>query len=95
MAARRLSFSPNAAEALKHLPPEIKRGVKAAFRGLSAGSVAGEALQRELAGLWKYPVRRYRIVYELDKPGRTIRILAIGHRRVVYDELAELARGTK
>ena len=92
---RRLLLSPRAVEALTHLPPEIKRGVKAALRGLSAGSVASEALQRELEGLWKYPVRRYRIVYELDRPARAIRILAIRHRKAVYDELAELARGTR
>jgi len=27
----------------------------------------GEALLRELAGLWKYKVRRFRIVYEIDR----------------------------
>jgi len=51
-----------------------------------------EPLLRELAGLWKYKVRRFRIVYEIDGKKRTIKIFAIGHRRVVYEELAEQFR---
>jgi len=52
----------------------------------------GEPLLRELAGLWKYKVRRFRIVYEIDRKKRLIKIFAIGHRREVYEELAEQLR---
>jgi len=34
-------------------------------------------------------VRRFRIVYEIDGKKRLIKIFAIGHRREVYEELAE------
>jgi len=51
-----------------------------------------EALLRELAGLWKYQVRRFRIVYEIDRKKRMIKMFAIGHRREVYEELAERFR---
>jgi len=56
------------------------------------GSAAGEPLQRELEGLVKYRVKRYRIVYALDRKRKIIRILAVGHRRAVYEELADLVR---
>jgi mRNA interferase RelE/StbE len=53
---------------------------------------SGETLLRELDGLWKYQVRRFRIVYEIDRKKRLIKIFAIGHRREVYEELAEQLR---
>ena len=93
MASRRLAIAPNAAEVLKHLPPGLKRAVRAALRGLSDGTIAGESLQRELEGLHKYPVRRYRIVYSIDRG--LIKVLAIGHRRTIYEVLAESVRRAK
>ena len=92
MAGYRPDIPPHVAEVIRHLPPEVKRGVKAALLALSDGSVAGEPLQRELTGFLKYRVKRYRIVYALDRSRKIIRIIAIGHRRGVYEELADYAR---
>jgi mRNA interferase RelE/StbE len=52
----------------------------------------GEPLLRELAELWKYKVRGFRIVYEIDRKKRRIKLFAIGHRREIYEELAEQFR---
>ena len=41
--------------------------------------VSGEPLLRELTRLWKYKVRRFRLIYEVDRKARLIRIFAIGH----------------
>ena len=46
----------------------------------------------DLAGLWRIKVKRFRIVYELDRRARVIRIFAIGHRREVYEEIADRLR---
>jgi mRNA-degrading endonuclease RelE of RelBE toxin-antitoxin system len=51
-----------------------------------------EALPRESAGLWKYKVRRFRIVYEIDRKKRLMRVFVIGLRREVYEELADQLR---
>jgi mRNA interferase RelE/StbE len=45
-----------------------------------------------LNGLRKYRVRRFRIVYAVDRKERAIRVMAIGHRRYVYEELTEQLR---
>jgi mRNA-degrading endonuclease RelE of RelBE toxin-antitoxin system len=37
-------------------------------------------------------VRRFRLIYEVDRKARLIRIFAIGHRREVYEELADRLR---
>jgi len=39
--------------------------------------------------LWKYKVRRFRIVYGIDPKKRLIKIFAIRHRREISEELAE------
>jgi mRNA interferase RelE/StbE len=92
MAGYRPDIPPHVADVIRRLPPEVKRGVKAAIRALSNEPGAGEPLQRELAGLWKYRVRRFRIVYAVDRRRRVLRIIAVGHRRLVYEALADLAR---
>ena len=88
MAAYRPDIPPHVAEIIRHLPPDVKRSVKQAVRALSADPSMGVSLRRELSGLLKFKVRRFRIIYELDRKARVIRIFAIGHRRDVYEEVA-------
>jgi len=47
---------------------------------------------RELEGLWKYRVRRFRIVYAIDRRNRVLRVFAVGHRRTIYEVVAALVR---
>jgi mRNA interferase RelE/StbE len=92
MAAYRPDIPPHVAEIIRHLPPDVKRSVKQALRSLSTDPFSGAPLMRELSGLWRFKVRRFRIIYELDRKARIIRIFAIGHRREVYEELADRLR---
>ena len=92
MAAYRPDIPPHVAEIIRHLPPDVKRSVKQALRSLSANPFSGAPLMRELSGLWKFKVRRFRIIYELERKARIIRIFAIGHRREVYEELGDRLR---
>src|SRR5437016_3208122 len=98
MAVYRPDVPPHVAEIVRHLPPDLKRSIKQAVKSLSADPFSGAPLLRELSGLRKYKVRRFRIIYALDRKARLIRIFAIGHRREVYEELADRlrqARGRK
>lgn len=88
----RPAIPPQVAEAVRHLSPDIKRAIRSAIHALCANPLAGEALHDELRGYWKYRVRRFRIVYAIDRPRRTLKIVAIGHRRAIYEEVAELIR---
>src|SRR3989304_2892375 len=88
MAACRPDIPPHVAEIIRHLPPDVKRSIKQALKSLSADPLSGAPLLRELSGLWKFKVRRFRIIYELDRKARVIRIFAIGHRRGGYEEFA-------
>lgn len=84
----RLDIPPHVAEVIRHLPPDVKRGVKAALRALAADPGRGDPLVRELEGLWKYRVRRFRVVYAIDRRTRLIRVVAVGHRRRIYEDVA-------
>ncbi len=80
------------AEVIRHLPPEVKRGVKATLRAVTADPTIGEPLRRDLEGLWKFRVRRYRMVYAVDRTARIVRIFAVDHRRGIYEEIAARIR---
>ena len=92
MAVLRPDIPPHVAQVIRHLPPDLKRSVKQALRALSREPLSGQPLLRELEGLWKFRVRRFRIIYEVDRERRTIRIFAVGSRREVYEEVADELR---
>lgn len=85
---------PHVAEVLRHLSPDIKRPVKAALRAIGADPSIGAPLERELKGLWRFRVRRFRIVYAVDRSRRRIRVMAVAHRRQIYDDLTQIVRRT-
>ena len=88
MPAWRIELPPHVAAVVRHLPPEIKQAVKAALRAIAIEPATGEPLRGELEGLWKFRVRRYRLVYAVDRRQRVIRIFAVGHRISIYEEVA-------
>ncbi len=95
MAVFRPDIPPHVADVIRHLPPDIKRSVKQAIRSLSRDPLSGEPLLRELEGLRKYRVRRFRIVYAVEHQRRMIRIFAVGHRREIYEDLADQIRRSR
>ena len=56
MAPFELDIPPHVADVLRHLPPDIKRPVKAALRAIGADASIGAPLERELKGLWRFRV---------------------------------------
>ena len=88
MTEYRIEIPPEVAEVIRHLPPELKRSVREALRALGRKPADGSLLRRELEGLWKYKVRRYRIVYAVEERGRVLRILAVGPRTDIYERMA-------
>ena len=47
---------------------------------------------RELDDLWTYRVRRFRIVYAIDRKARVIRLMAGSHRQSIYEGLTAKLR---
>jgi mRNA interferase RelE/StbE len=44
----------------------------------------GKALKGNKLGLWRYRVRDYRIVCELQEKRKTVLVVAVGHRSIIY-----------
>ena len=89
MATFRVDTPPHVGEVIRHLPPDLKRSIKAALQALSRNPSLGGPLERELQGFWKCRVRRFRIVYSVDRVRRVIRIFAVGPRRGIYETVAD------
>ena len=92
MPVYRVAIAPRVAERIRSLPPDVKRGIREALHAIAREPAQGERLRQQLSDYRKYRVRRFRIVYEVDRATRTIRIMAVGHRRAVYEELAARLR---
>lgn len=90
----RPDIPPHVAEVIRSLHPDLKRSIKSAVRAIAADPACGEPLKRELNGLRKYRVRRFCIVYAVIKKTRVIRLMAVGNRQQVYEELTERLRRT-
>jgi mRNA interferase RelE/StbE len=88
----RADIPPHVAEAIRFLHPDLKRSIKFAIRTIAADPERGEPLLRELDGLRKFRVRRFRIVYAIERGSRTVRLMAVGHRQSVYEELTARLR---
>lgn len=81
-----------AAEMYHTLHPDTRKQIKATLAELIQTPHRGKALQNELAGFRSLKIKRYRIVYQVDDPGRTVVIYAVGHRRDIYEVISELVR---
>ncbi len=86
MSTYRLRISREVAEIVRHLPPELKRKIKATIRATAADPYAAKPLRDELEGLGSRAVGRRRIVLRIRQD--LVEIVAVGHRRDIYERVA-------
>jgi mRNA interferase RelE/StbE len=91
----RVDVPPHVAAVVRTLHPDLKKVIKAAVRAIAFQPDLGDPLRGELAGLRKYRVRRFRIVYQADARCRTVRLMAVGPRRTVYEDLVARLPGRR
>lgn len=88
----KLLYSPEAARAIRKLDPPVRRRVRAALETLAEDPWRGKPLQLTLQGLRSWRTGDYRIVYRVEAERVVVMILAVGHRREVYDRLRRRLR---
>lgn len=81
---KKLRVPDEIADMIRHFHPNLKAGVKASLQDILENPACGKMLKRELEGLRSYRVKRFRIIYRVL--GQYIEIIAIGPRRVIYEE---------
>jgi mRNA interferase RelE/StbE len=82
-----LRYTNSAARSIRSLDPKIKRRIQAALEVLSQEPERGKPLQLTLKGLRSWRTGDFRIVYRLLSEEIEILIIAVGHRRDVYERL--------
>jgi len=74
------------------LPPETKRRVRLALRGLERGRGDIRALHGELAGFNRLRIGGLRVVFS-QLPGRVLRLEYADSRDVVYENFLRIIEG--
>lgn len=85
-----LRYAASAARALRKLDPQVQRRLKAALEELANDPERGKPLQLTLRGLRSWRTGDYRIVYRIVADRIEILVLAVGHRREVYERIRRI-----
>ena len=88
----RLVYAAGCRNQILRLAPPLKPLVKRAIEMLVQAPHTGKRLERELAGYLSLRAKRYRVIYRIDETARTVEIHYVGHRRDIYEVLAEEVR---
>lgn len=85
----RVFLHPKAAKFLTRIDKTLKNRIMAILRELEdSPERKGERLRP--SSFWRVRIGDYRAIYEIDREGRRVLVLFIGHRRNVYDEFSKL-----
>jgi len=86
MTPHRLEMSQAVRNLITHLPPDLKRKVRAAFKSIAVDPYQAKELKDELVGLRSYRLGSARIIFRLN--GQIVEIIAFGPRRDIYERVA-------
>jgi len=83
-----IEYDPRAVQDLKKLDLTIQRQILDYMDDRVAKAdnprMFGKPLRHSKFGLWRYRVRDYRIICELQERRLVVLVVAIGHRRSIY-----------
>jgi mRNA interferase RelE/StbE len=85
-----LVYAASAVRSLRKLDPQVQRRIKAALEELAETPERGKPLQMTLEGLRSWRTGDFRIVYRVLGERIEVLVLAIGHRRDVYERVRRL-----
>ncbi len=87
-----IEYTRSAARDLRKFDAPVRRQVKAAVERLADDSTRGRPLRLTLQGLRSWRTGDWRIVYRTDNDRIVVLVIAVGHRREVYDRLRDRLR---
>jgi mRNA interferase RelE/StbE len=83
-----LEYTLSARKSLRKLSVRVADRITLSLAEIAAlddPRLRGHALVGKLRGLWRYRVEDWRIIVRLEDQRMVVLVLAIGHRREVYD----------
>ena len=87
---RTLVYASSAGRTIERLDPAVRRRILAALQKLREEPERGKPLQMTLRGLRSWRTGDYRVVYRVIESRIEILVVAIGHRREVYERLRKM-----
>ncbi|MGH8909665.1 MAG: type II toxin-antitoxin system RelE family toxin [Egibacteraceae bacterium] len=81
----KVRLTKSATHAFRGLPPTLREAALSALTALETDGQAGHRLRGRLAGVWSLRVGAYRFLYVIEEGGALVRVLAVRHRSVAYD----------
>ena len=85
-----IKLTQTAAQAFTSLHPEVKKQLKEALMILKESPYTGKLLREELISFRSLKIKRYRIIYQVDDSESNIVVVALGHRRDIYEITTKL-----
>ena len=85
-----IKLTPTAVHAFNSLHPEVKKQFNDALSTLKDNPYSGKPLREELNFLRSFKIKRYRVIYQVDDNLRHIVVVALGHRRDIYEVATKL-----
>ena len=83
-----IEYDPRAIDDLNRLSRDVKADIVKYLDERVANTANprdfGKPLRREMRGLWRYRVRDYRVICQLQDERLIVLVVGIGHRRDVY-----------
>ena len=84
-----VEFDDAAAKELRKLDRQAQQEILRYFRERIATDEDprrfGKPLSRDMAGLWRYRVRNYRMICHIEDDKLVVLVLRAGHRKAVYE----------
>jgi mRNA interferase RelE/StbE len=80
-----LLYSRTSRDQIKSLHPQIKPFIKSHIEQLKENPYLGKGLERELSGYYSLPMKRFRIIYNMDHQRHEVYIHYVGHRKNIYE----------
>ena len=86
----KIEYDPGALQDLKKLDRAVQREIVDYIDNRIAGARTprdfGKPLRGSRFGLWRYRLRDYRIICELQEKRLVVLVVAVGHRSAIYDD---------
>jgi len=82
----RLFYTDEAKKQISKFDGRLKEKIRVAAEEIQANPTVGKPLTRELRDRFSYRVSDYRIVYRVYQTEIVVLILAVGHRRDIYEK---------
>jgi mRNA interferase RelE/StbE len=82
-----IEWDDRARKELRSLDPSIQKKILSYLRERATDNPQnfGRGLVGDKSGLWRYRVEDYRIVCRLEENRLVVLVLAVGHRKEIYD----------